>query len=717
MKKEYLMESFTIDAKCFKEVKSNVTESRKVQLAEGKEHELRVLRTIRGPMGVVNEATGNGRSYAKSEMESAINNVKALIEGRALLGQLDHPEKEPKLNDVSHIITKLWFENQNGREYMFGEWEIVDTPKGITLNNLYEAKAGIGTSYRGYGIVGDNGEVTEYDFKGVDAVFDPSAGTFISEDFNFDAEVGAVIEGKETDPEITKRLDEIKESFESVKKELKGLKTNDAILNQKILSVERFDQPSQPKGSISTTVEKQPVIDVDGEEAEKNQAFTNPEVPTDAMKSEHETMYHCPACQYMSTNANEFISREAGTLARLACPKCDSTGIIRQTNYKGGKPVMAGEGKEEDPKKTPVTESKEDGFTCPHCKVITESVDGEEGRHHCPKCNGDFEEATVDNTDIPEEKTTEAKLRDAVAIIEGFKKFVKSDINNGSIISISDKKVLESLGITEDAEQGSTIVDKSENVPQLFRVASTAEGKVILSHVGGEKEMSSEEFEEKLQSGAIVKVPETPQEGDEGMSMEPDTGIEPDDALESKQIEEELYKMRDYALACESVIGGVRDYALKVEKYAEKLEKAIYELRDHTLKTEEVGDFMGSKLKKTIKVIEGMKDYTLKVEGVAEDLKKKLSEAKKPVEESKSPETHAVKKMTSRAVRTYPFLESLSEELLTSKNLEQCENKIRKYVTLFKESGHKKIDISRLSIKKSKAPVTENERISPKGWD
>lgn len=77
-----------------------------------------------------------------------------IMEKRAL-GELDHPESSViNLKNVCHNITRLWWD---GKE-LYGEFEILDTPSGNILKQLFLAGINVGVSSRAMGSVSPIGE-------------------------------------------------------------------------------------------------------------------------------------------------------------------------------------------------------------------------------------------------------------------------------------------------------------------------------------------------------------------------------------------------------------------------------------------------------------------------------------------------------------------------------------------------------------------------------
>ena len=72
-----------------------------------------------------------------------------IAQNRAL-GELDHPESSViNLKNVCHNIQKLWWDGDD----LFGRIEVLDTPSGNILKNLFLNNITVGISSRGMGSV------------------------------------------------------------------------------------------------------------------------------------------------------------------------------------------------------------------------------------------------------------------------------------------------------------------------------------------------------------------------------------------------------------------------------------------------------------------------------------------------------------------------------------------------------------------------------------
>ena len=111
--------------------------------------------------GVVQRAEAanqNRRVYRKETLEREVEKYIAgpIAENRAL-GELDHPESSIiNLKNVSHNIKKLWWEDND----LMGDIEVLPTPSGNILKELFLNNITVGISSRGMGSVKPLGEGT-----------------------------------------------------------------------------------------------------------------------------------------------------------------------------------------------------------------------------------------------------------------------------------------------------------------------------------------------------------------------------------------------------------------------------------------------------------------------------------------------------------------------------------------------------------------------------
>ena len=93
----------------------------------------------------------NGRVYPRQILERECRRYQQeYINQHRALGELDHPESSVvNLNNVSHNVLKIWW---NGDDLM-GAVQILDTPSGKILKELFKAGITLGISSRGLGSV------------------------------------------------------------------------------------------------------------------------------------------------------------------------------------------------------------------------------------------------------------------------------------------------------------------------------------------------------------------------------------------------------------------------------------------------------------------------------------------------------------------------------------------------------------------------------------
>ena len=111
--------------------------------------------------GVVQRADAknqNGRVYPKAILEREVEKyiAESIAQNRAL-GELDHPESTViNLKNVSHNIKSLWWDGDD----LMGKIEVLPTPSGNILRELFANNITVGISSRGMGSVKPLGEGT-----------------------------------------------------------------------------------------------------------------------------------------------------------------------------------------------------------------------------------------------------------------------------------------------------------------------------------------------------------------------------------------------------------------------------------------------------------------------------------------------------------------------------------------------------------------------------
>lgn len=109
---------------------------------------------VKGVLQRANVKNQNGRIYPRDVLErEAIKYQENFIKERRALGELDHPESQVvNLQNVSHnVINMAW----NGDD-LIGTVEVLTTPSGNILRELFKAGIKLGISSRGMGSVKKN---------------------------------------------------------------------------------------------------------------------------------------------------------------------------------------------------------------------------------------------------------------------------------------------------------------------------------------------------------------------------------------------------------------------------------------------------------------------------------------------------------------------------------------------------------------------------------
>ena len=111
---------------------------------------------VSGKVQAADKPNANKRIY---DFDTLQTQVRLYMEGpvaeKRALGELDHPESSIiNLKNVCHNITRLWWDGKD----LYGEFEILPTPSGNILRELFLAGINVGVSSRAMGSVSPIGE-------------------------------------------------------------------------------------------------------------------------------------------------------------------------------------------------------------------------------------------------------------------------------------------------------------------------------------------------------------------------------------------------------------------------------------------------------------------------------------------------------------------------------------------------------------------------------
>lgn len=122
---------------------------------------------LAGIMQAADTLNGNGRIYPRDILAREAENYMKLVRENRATGELDHPDRAVvNLENVSHIVTEMWWDEDNPKLLM-GKIRVLNTPKGQILRGLIEGNVVVGISSRGVGSVRrrhDNALMVEDDF-------------------------------------------------------------------------------------------------------------------------------------------------------------------------------------------------------------------------------------------------------------------------------------------------------------------------------------------------------------------------------------------------------------------------------------------------------------------------------------------------------------------------------------------------------------------------
>ena len=139
---------------------------------------------VKGVLQRAEAKNQNGRIYPREILvREAKKYTQDFIKQRRAMGELDHPESSVvNLQNVSHNVKEMHFEGDN----LLGTVEVLGTPSGNILKELFKAGIKLGISSRGMGSVetvneGDAQEVQDdFELIAFDFVSNPSThGAFM----------------------------------------------------------------------------------------------------------------------------------------------------------------------------------------------------------------------------------------------------------------------------------------------------------------------------------------------------------------------------------------------------------------------------------------------------------------------------------------------------------------------------------------------------------
>ena len=133
---------------------------------------------VEGPAQRSDVKNANKRVYGRKIWEKLIADktsyVQEAIAERRMVGHLEHPKDgRTDLNEAAIVVMEATLKDDG---VVWGKFELLETPKGLILQELTRKGVKWGVSSRGTGTVGDDGNVSEDDYhlKTWDAVASPS---------------------------------------------------------------------------------------------------------------------------------------------------------------------------------------------------------------------------------------------------------------------------------------------------------------------------------------------------------------------------------------------------------------------------------------------------------------------------------------------------------------------------------------------------------------
>tara|TARA_Y100000592_G_scaffold55699_1_gene87600 strand:- start:5 stop:634 length:630 start_codon:yes stop_codon:yes gene_type:complete len=133
---------------------------------------------VKGVLQRAEAKNQNGRVYPKETlMREAKKYSEVQIKERRALGELDHPDSSVvNLNNVSHNVLEMHWKDDD----LVGTVEVLSTPAGNILKELFKSGIKLGISSRGLGSVKEMNESEDGDTVEVQPDFELIAFDFVS---------------------------------------------------------------------------------------------------------------------------------------------------------------------------------------------------------------------------------------------------------------------------------------------------------------------------------------------------------------------------------------------------------------------------------------------------------------------------------------------------------------------------------------------------------
>ena len=158
---------------------------------------------VNGILQRANAKNQNGRVYPKETLvREAKKYAEVQIAERRALGELDHPDSSVvNLNNVSHNILEMHWKGKD----LVGTVEVLGTPAGNILKELFKSGIKLGISSRGLGSVKEMNEEGGEDTVEVQPDFELIAFDFVSNPSTHGAFLSPVQEGRLNESKVGTR--------------------------------------------------------------------------------------------------------------------------------------------------------------------------------------------------------------------------------------------------------------------------------------------------------------------------------------------------------------------------------------------------------------------------------------------------------------------------------------------------------------------------------
>jgi len=395
----------------------------------------------------------NNRIYPKSVMVKAVKELRPKIEAGQVFGELDHPTFYASLKDTSHLVTKVWWDENNDK-VLRGEMLILDTKNGQILQEILRAGGRPGFSSRG------RGELAKKKVKGGGEVYVVKPGfRFSSFDFVIDPSVKSAQITKIIEQNLLNRTDSEEESH--CKDEwYEDCFVDETPKEEKSMTKKKEEEEKKEQTSASEETDDKKKEETETEVEKGKEKKKEGEQEVDKLKAEVEKLRKEKAdLESQIATKDEQIEKQLSALSGVVAEVEKMSSILRDAGFMKAPEEKKEEEKEEEETKLADLEAKVENLET-ELSATKEELRKKEVEAHIAKVLEGEAFAVVLKERLKDCKTVE----EVDARLETDRALVKQILTEGEVLAAGKGRVVvkgESK-IKKDAKRIAGIREKKE---------------------------------------------------------------------------------------------------------------------------------------------------------------------------------------------------------------------------------------------------------------